>query len=92
MRARRDSQPASLEVQALYSIAALARVGNVSIDLMRRVLRANGVSFVRARRALFVPLTEIQRKIPPLWESLCAAAEMRLGRSEVDRPARGSPT
>jgi len=77
MRPRSDNQRASLEVQALYSIAALARIGNVSAPLLLRVLRANGVTFVRARRALFVPLTEIQRKIPPLWESLCAAAELR---------------
>ena len=88
MRPRSDNQRASLEVQALYSIAALARIGNVSTPLLLRVLRANGVTFVRARRALFVPLTEIQRKIPPLWESLCAAAQLRQDAAEGERPVR----
>lgn len=88
MRARSDRLPASLEVQALYSVAVLARLGNVAPYLLRRVLRANGVTFVRSRRALFVPLTEIQRKIPPLWESICVASQMRREGTEVDRTER----
>lgn len=88
MRARGDSHPPSLEVQALYSVAVLARLGNVAPYLLRRVLRANDVTFVRSRRALFVPLTEIQRKIPPLWESICLASQMRREGTEVGRPER----
>jgi hypothetical protein len=43
MHSRRDSRPIALEVQALYSVAALARAANVGTDLLRRVLRANGL-------------------------------------------------
>ncbi len=78
MRARSDNHPVSLDVQALYTVQALASIGNVSTRLLRRVLRANGVTFVRGGRALFVPLAEIQRKIPPLWESLHLVAQLRL--------------
>jgi len=38
----------SLEVRAFYSIPALARLGNVSPNRLRRLLRANGVAFLRA--------------------------------------------
>jgi len=74
------SNRASLEVRAFYSVPALARIGNVSANRLRRLLRANGVTFISAGRALFVPLTEIQRRIPPLWDCLCLAAETRARR------------
>ena len=83
MRARSDTAraragaDAPLEVQAVYSVAALARVANVTPHLLRRVLRANGVELVRAGRSLLVPLSEIESKIPPLWESLKAVEAMR---------------
>ena len=80
VRARRDvTREGALEVQALYSIAAIARVANVTPSLLRRVLRANGVELVRAGRAVLVPLSEIETKIPPLWESLKAAEMLRAG-------------
>lgn len=88
MRARGDSRAVSLEVRAFYSIPALARMANVSTHMLRRVLRANGVQFLRAQRALYVPLIEIQRKIPPLWASLCMSAKTRLDADEVQHPAR----
>jgi hypothetical protein len=86
MRARSDGQPTGLKVQAVYSIAALARIANVTTDLLRRLLRTNGVTFLRSGRAIFVPLSEIQRAIPPLWASLCAAEQARTARRT--RPAR----
>ena len=60
MIVRTDNRPSPLEVQALYSLAALARSAHVTRDLLRRVLRTNGVQFVRGGRALFVPLSEIK--------------------------------
>ena len=78
MHARSDvAREGALEVQAMYSVAALARVANVTPSLLRRVLRANGVELVRAGRAALVPLSEIEIKIPPLWESLKAAEMLR---------------
>ena len=78
MRARRDvTRDGPLELQAVYSVAALARVANVTPHLLRRVLRANGVELVRAGRSLLVPLSEIESKIPPLWESIKAVEALR---------------
>jgi hypothetical protein len=67
------------ELQALYSIAILARMGNISVERLRRVLRSAGVVLIRGGRALFVPLSEVQRKIPPLWESLVLTEQVRRG-------------
>jgi len=72
------NRPVSLEIQALYPLNALARFANVDIDMLRRVLRSNRVTFVRQGRAMYVPLSEIWRKIPALWQSLCAADEARV--------------
>jgi hypothetical protein len=78
VHARRDvRREGPLEVQAVYSVAALARVANVTPHLLRRVLRANDVVFVRAGRSVLVPLSEIESKIPPLWESIKAAEALR---------------
>jgi hypothetical protein len=65
----------ALDPRAFYSVALLARVANVNVYLMRRLLRANGIAFVRSGRACLVPLVEIQRRIPPLWESLLLLQE-----------------
>jgi hypothetical protein len=65
------------EVKALYSIAELARFARVTTRLLRRVLRANAVVLVSGGRSLYVPLSEIEAKIPPLWTSLEAAERMR---------------
>jgi hypothetical protein len=74
---RRRGSPArpsaSLEVRIFYSVAELARAGNVPTYRLLRLLRRNGITFLRAGRAFYVTLDEIQRKIPPLWKSLQAA-------------------
>ena len=78
MRARTDARRESgLEVQAVYSVVALARAANVTPDLLRRLLRVNGVALLRVGRAIFVPLSEIEARIPPLWESIKAAEMLR---------------
>jgi hypothetical protein len=33
--------------------------------------------FIHSGRAYYVPLSEIREKIPPLWQSLCSAHELR---------------
>ena len=76
---RKQRSAVQLQVQALYSVARLARFANVTRHVLRRVLRSNGVVLVNGGRSLFVPLSEIRRKIPPLWESLCLAEEVRRG-------------
>lgn len=72
----RSNRPrsAALGVTALYTLPALARASGVTQWTMGRLLRANGVVFVRTGRALKVPLSEIQRQVPLLWESILAVA------------------
>jgi hypothetical protein len=78
MRSRIDSLPLPLEVRAFYSIPALARAANVTTYTLRRLFVANHIRVMHSGRAVFVPLSEIQRKIPALWGSLKAAEVLRL--------------
>jgi hypothetical protein len=77
MRARSDRTDGPLKVQALYSLATLARVAGVTPQLLMRLLRTNEVQLVSAGRSVLVPLSEIQRLIPALWHSLNAIERMR---------------
>ncbi|HEY1696051.1 MAG TPA: hypothetical protein VGG39_27980 [Polyangiaceae bacterium] len=90
MRAVYDGD--TLPVQALYSVARLARFAHVTRHLLVRVLRSNGVVFVRGGRALFVPLSEIERKIPPLFDSIrrtdAIHTERRAAAQAAERPGR----
>lgn len=61
---------------ALEKFGAPARI-NVTPHPLRRLLHANGVALVRAGRAVLVPLSEIETKIPPLWASIQAAEILR---------------
>jgi len=95
MKTRRDRQGDLLEVRAFYSVPALAQIANVSADMMRRLLRTNRLELLRVGRVLLVPLSEIRKKVPPLWDSLRAAEELRQARPcprcgwiPPDRPAR----
>ena len=76
MRAHSDSK-GPLKLQALYSVPMLARAAGVTQQMLKRLLRANGVVMLCTGRSLFVPLTEIQRHIPPLWHSIVSAERVR---------------
>ncbi len=77
MKARKDDRGQPLEVKALYSVQELACAGGVTRFSLLRLLRANGVQLVTGGRAVMVPLTEIETRIPPLWRSLVAAERLR---------------
>jgi hypothetical protein len=64
-------------LQAFYSVAELARMAHVSADRMRRALRCAGVVMSGSGRVLYVTLSEVQRRIPPLWETLCVLEHSR---------------
>jgi hypothetical protein len=63
------AQSGSIGAQLVYSIARLAKLGGVSRFLLRRLLKASGVTFVRSGRTVLVPLSEIEEKLPTLWNS-----------------------
>ena len=74
-----ECRTANLQGRIVYAVAELARAGNVPPYRLLRLLRYNGITFLRAGRAYYVALEEIRRKIPPLWRSLRLAEDLRRG-------------
>jgi hypothetical protein len=67
----------SLPIQALYPMGELARAMGVSHRKLQKLLETEEVYVVRAGRFLYVPLTELEEKVPALWDSLKAAESLR---------------
>ncbi len=86
MRPRREPQPASLPVQGIYSVADLARAAGVRSRVLRRLLRANGVTLISGGRALYVSLADIRQKIPGLFDGICLAEQVRSCAGRVPEP------
>jgi hypothetical protein len=79
---------AALEIRAFYPVAELARAAGVPAYKLLRLLRRCRVAFIHAGRAYYVPLSEIREKIPPLWQSLCSAQELRRACDAAGRTGR----
>jgi hypothetical protein len=77
MHARITSRLPALGLRPMYAVPELARVVGISSDSMLRALRKNGVEFVHSGRSLWVPLGEIRRKIPFLWEGMIEVERAR---------------
>ncbi len=57
-------------LQSSYELWELVEIANVSRHLMRKLLRLAGVQVQRMGRTVLVPLSEIEKKVPLLWDSL----------------------
>lgn len=68
---------AGLPVKALYTFKELAEAVDFPPGKLRRLAKLSGVELVRSGRAMFVPLSEIEEKIPRLWKSILAAERAR---------------
>ena len=68
----------NLELRAFYSVAELARVGNVPAYRLLRLLRRCGITFLRSGRAHCVALVEI-----PMITA--CSSPLRVGALENDR-------
>lgn len=77
MRPRGGARRGEPVARAFYSVAQLASIGNVSRQSLWRLLKACDVRFLYVGRTALVPLSEIQGKIPPLWETLVATEALR---------------
>jgi hypothetical protein len=77
MKAPETVHGEAFPIQAVYSIASLARMANVTTPRMRRMLRACGVELFKAGRQLMVPLDELREKIPVLWRNIALSAQLR---------------
>jgi hypothetical protein len=67
----------ALPIQALYSVSQLARAMGVTHRRLQKLLKIEEVQVFRVGRFLLVPLTELEEKVPPLWESVKAAESLR---------------
>jgi hypothetical protein len=67
----------SLPVRALYLLAELASASGLSERRFKSFLKLSDVEILRTGRYLYVPLTELEEKIPSLWESIKAAEALR---------------
>lgn len=92
MRTRGGIRQGAPVAKAVYSIAELASIGNVTRQSLGRLLRACGIEFVHAGRTALVPLSEIRKRIPPLWESLVATGRVQRMAEGTDEAGRGRPS
>jgi hypothetical protein len=75
-RKRRARAP-GLPIQALYSVRQLALAAGVTHRRLQRLLKVQEVQVFRVGRFLLVPLTEIEDKLPTLWDSMKVAEALR---------------
>ena len=62
-----------LPLRAAYSIGELARAARVDRRRLARVLEEAEVTFLMSGRVRLVSLSELERKVPTLWEGIKAA-------------------
>jgi hypothetical protein len=91
MPSKSKSQTEPFALKPLYLIGELARLAHVSRHLRSHLLQSARVTYVRVGRISFVPLSEIQEKLPSLWKSMCFALETRTTAERDPRTAEGSP-
>jgi hypothetical protein len=78
-----------MQIQAFYTIAELARLAGMTRQTMGRLLLANGLAMQRVGRTAIVPMSEVERKLPLVWESLLALERLR---TSVARDAAATET
>jgi hypothetical protein len=71
-----------VKLPVLYTVRTLARLGNVSQPMSTQQLRERGGRRVNADRRVMIPMAEIERKIPLLFQSLQLVTSMRRRREE----------
>ena len=78
-RTRTTQRPhiAPLPIQALYSVRQLALAVGATHRRLQRLFQIEGVQVFRVGRFLLVPLTELEDKVPRLWESVKVAEALR---------------
>jgi len=67
----------NLPLRALYNIGELARASGIERRKLKRLLVAANVELMSTGRVSFVPLSELEVKVRPLWEAIKAAHALR---------------
>jgi hypothetical protein len=68
---------APLPIKALYTMGELARASSIERRRLRRLLEREGVELLVSGRISYVPLSELEVKVRPLWEGIKAAHALR---------------
>jgi len=76
-RAQIGAVVSNLPLRALYSLKQIAKACALDPRTMKVVLDEAGVRFLKSGRSWWVPLSELELKVPPLWESIKAAEMLR---------------
>jgi excisionase family DNA binding protein len=66
-----------LPLRALYSVAELARAGGVERRKMRRLLQQAGVRVLRVGKLWCVSVSELEERVPTLWEGIRSVETLR---------------
>lgn len=82
-RAGRRGRFDALPLQPLYPMSELAHAMGISHRKLQMLLETEDVRVLRAGRFLFVPLTELEAKVPTLWESIRAVETLHRALEEV---------
>ena len=78
-RSTKRARVKPLPIQALYYVSQLARATGVTHRRIQRLLSTEGVRVYQLGRDVIVPLTELEEKVPHLWESVRAVQSLRAG-------------
>jgi hypothetical protein len=68
---------ADLTLRAAYPLRALAKAASMDRRTLRNILDREGVRCFRTETSVWVPLSELELKVPALWESIKAAEMLR---------------
>jgi hypothetical protein len=74
---RRAERTSALPIKAAYTVGELAAAAGMTWQSTERLLLTNGVQFERSGRAPYVPLAELEKKMPMFWESLKLVALLK---------------
>lgn len=70
------------KLPVLCTISTLARLGNASRHTLTRLLHERGVPRVNPGPSVLIPMAEIEKKIPLLFQSFQLVTSMRRRRDE----------
>ena len=70
-------QLVGLPIKAAYSLTELSHASDIERRTLKRLLVRSGVEFIGSGQILYVSLSELQRKVQPLWEGIKAAHAFR---------------
>jgi hypothetical protein len=76
-RPRISDAMADLPLRAAYPLRALANAASMDRRTLRRILDHGGVRCFKTETSVWVPLSELELKVPALWESIKAAEMLR---------------